>query len=443
MKEKRQGERGAIIFVVILLVALVVCVVLLAGGMKDGVEQIVRKSGKSREVTALTGETIEIKKVDFCIQKAFDDDVFHVEGKDGKRGLVDSNGNWLVEPEYEYLTGKCCHWYSFYNKNGDEKCYVFDKDGTLLYEYNNFIYSQKTKDGIEYYTWVGYRAGMRIEMDFPENADNYYAVRFYNAETKELIFENSGTRRQTGVTFMPNADGIATVIVGYSYQTTIYRITKDGYEAETFEETDVATRVYLPTWYEYEDQAELKDNIAKLYIKEYRGELFDYSEDSREVLFNIDTKEIMPLPEKYQNYAMLYERDKGTYYGIARTEEPFYDMEIKPAYYAICDGSRILSEEIYRWIDFGEKYIIAGTDYFVHILDYEGNVLAEYEDVGAPFVDGKTLVCDGVGVFFIDENLNRCSEYLAKNVDYCYPRSYRKGNQEYLVIWNEHDQEEE
>ena len=143
----------------------------------------------------------------------------------------------------------------------------------------------------------------------------------------------------------------------------------------------------------------------------------------------------MILPDDYQEWrGEFYQHSAGVYYGISG--ESSYDKamgETEYLYYAICRGNEVLTPELYQWIRFDETYIIAGNNSFSHVLDYDGNVLAEYKDVAYPFVDGKTLVCDDTGVFYIDETLSRCSDYLMTGVDYCHPGFVCKGDKCYLI----------
>ena len=173
-------------------------------------------------------------------------------------------------------------------------------------------------------------------------------------------------------------------------------------------------------------------------LMEYRGELLGYSTEWREVLYNIHTKEIVPLPEKYQRYSKYYWKFHGLYYGITRlTEDEYYNGASSELYYAICCGSKILTEELYSWIEFGERYIIAGNGTFAHILDYEGTVLAEYVDVAGTFENGRTLVYDGTGVYCINEELEQCSDYIitGENIFYCQPRTVVAREFCYMFEW--------
>ncbi len=91
----------------------------------------------------------------------------------------------------------------------------------------------------------------------------------------------------------------------------------------------------------------------------------------------------------------------------------------------------------WKWVNFSDdKYIIAGnsTGEFV-FMDYNGNKKASYKD-SSEFFDGKALVSDGTGIFYIDENLNKISDYIYKGtVDDagCIGRAVKINNKYYLI----------
>ena len=377
---------------------------------------------------------VEVSKVNFVVQQYLGD-VYIIE-RYGRYGMADLDGNILVEAIYDDYTYCDEDWVSFSFRGMDSYECIFDHTGKKLYQYEFILDGFITEDGTPYHKQVYYRKGMRIEQCVTED-NYYYGVSYYNAETGELIFERIGDWYTLNVATLADDTGVAAAIVGEGFESTLYLITKDGYTEETYTEPLVERRHFY-----YSDH--ISPNLQNQHegwmyagVEELRGELLSYSTEYREVLYNIKTKEIVPLPEKYQNGGgrfFLY--SKGLYYGISgESFQDFKEDRTDCVYYAVCHGTKVLTEELYMWMDFGEKYIIAGNDDFSHILDYEGNVLAEYKDVSYPFVDGRTLVTDETGCFFIDEALNPCSGYIMENVDYCFPGYIRKINNNYLVKW--------
>ncbi|MGN0505108.1 MAG: WG repeat-containing protein [Lachnospiraceae bacterium] len=382
-----------------------------------------------------TGEKINVRKVSFCITDKVCENAYIADGPDGKCGLINAEGRWLVPPEYEYVSHYEEAWICF--EKADGYGYVFNMEGIQLYQYLSDGENYVTEDGTEYNRTSYYRHGMRIDLDLGIVDNLYYGAHYYNAETGELIFELAEHFDSGCVTAFPDETGTAVVVTGKGYETTVYTITLAGYRQETFEE-NIALRQYYFSNHISWRRSLLSDGWLRTQIMEYRGELFDYSTEWKEVLYNIKTKEIVPLPEKYQGYSQYYWKFHGLYYGITQlTEEEYYNGTSGNVYYALCCGSKVLTEEIYRWFDFGEKYIIAGNGTFSHILDYEGNVLAEYVDVAEPFDGDRTLVYDGEGMFFLNEKLEQCSDYImtGKRLSYCEPRMVVTKDSYYFIQW--------
>ena len=444
MEEKRKKDRAPLIVAAVLFLALLICLVLLAVRLKARFAESAAEAEKKKEIVQSMELDIsfEIEETEMEVYRYLED--VYITRKKGLFGMSDLEGNCLVEPVYSSWVYSDRDWISFEDEK--EVTYVFDRKGNLLYEYLCNPGPMTTEGGRNFYREVFYRQGMKIEFDYSDE-DYYYGIHYYNAATDELIFEltdemqelPSGGWEDFQVSSMPDETGMAIVIAGNGNENTIYRITKDGYTKENYDEEYVERRFYFYSSHGVWNETNQVNGWMLTTILEERGEILGYSEEWYEILFNVHTKERIVLPEEYQEWSgVLYEHSNGLYYGMSG--ESAYDYEEERTdnlYYAICHGSEKLTEEIYQWIDFGDTYIIAGNNSFSHILDYEGNVLAEYYDIAFPFVDGRTLVCDGIGAFFIDETLEKCSGYVMKGVDYCHPGYIRKGDKHYLIQWME------
>lgn len=356
-------------------------------------------------------------------------------------GMADTQGNILVEPGYEQWVYEDQDWVSF--EDSGLVTHVFDRStGKELYTYNYYAGTMTTESGQQFDRTVFYRQGMRIEFD-SNKPDFYYGIHYYNAETGALIFEltdemcltEENPKPDFQIATMPDATGTAVVIGGSGFYNTMYQITKDGYTEETYREEFLERRFFYFSDHSVWNRTNLYDGWLITTICEERGDLLDYTVEWMDILYNVHTKERLILPDDYQEWrGEFYQHSAGVYYGISG--ESSYDKamgETEYLYYAICRGNEVLTPELYQWIRFDETYIIAGNNSFSHVLDYDGNVLAEYKDVAYPFVDGKTLVCDDTGVFYIDETLSRCSDYLMTGVDYCHPGFVCKGDKCYLI----------
>lgn len=458
MEENKKQERGPLVFAGILLIALLVCLVLLVVRLasrgvdnKEHYEEQIQLTPELEDeseqyVTEPPEPTeklpCEVKQVEFIVQRYLEH--VYIVRKDGYYGMADLEGNYLIEPKYNKLVYFDNEWVGFEDEN--EVTHVFNRAGEKLYEYVCFEGQQTEENGRQFARAVFYRQGMKIEFDYNER-DDYYGIHYYNAESGELIFELADDMAATAtenwqdlqISSLPDESGVAVVIAGDGFLNTMYLITKDGYTSEEYREDHVERRIFHYSDHSVWNRTNLINGWLLTTVEEERGDILEYTNEWTQILYNIHTKERVPLPEEYQNwYGKFYQHSEGLYYGMSG--ESYYDYEEEQTeviYYAVCHGSKKLTEELYQWIKFDDTYIIAGNDSFSHILDYEGKVLAEYQDVAFPFVDGRTLVCDATGAFYIDEMLQPCSGYVMKDVDYCHPGYIRKDGKNYLVKWTE------
>lgn len=387
----------------------------------------------------LAKETYQAVEVSYEICSYLE--TMYVIWKDSGYGLADLDGNIIVEPTYERWVHSDNECVAFEDSVGIVN--VYDNSGKRLYRYVYDQGSKKTASGQQFYRAIYYRKGMRIEYDFNYD-DGYYGVHYYNADSGDLIFEltdemclwTENPRPDFQIASMPDETGMAVVIAGDGIDNTIYKVTKDGYTEETYHEEFVERRLFYPSNHVVWDFAYLSDGWLVTSVCETRGDLLAYSNEWYQILFNIHTKERLEMPKQYQSwYGEYWINAKGVYYAISGESRYDYENdETDCIYYAICCGDKQLTEELYEWIDFGEKYIIAGNSSFSHILSYEGEVLAEYYDIAFPFVGGKTLVVDNRGqAFYIDEELCRCSDIIQENVDFCNTNYVRKGRRNVLI----------
>jgi len=357
--------------------------------------------------------------------------------------VVDYEGKTIIEEVHRYYYHYDEEWICLVDENLEG--HVYDTEGKLLYRHAYEQTGLTTEDGIVYTRYIQYARGFRMEQDIAEGDEVYYAVHYYNAETGELIFEAVASGTTGMINTLPDESGRAIVILNTDGQTVLYHITTDGYREYTGSKLNDGDREYYYSDYINWRQSAMSEGWVKLLVADPVLGPLETLKSWREVLFNIDTYQITPLPEKYQGYSDYYtESAKGLYYGItALTEEEYYGEMQEPVYYAVCRGSEILTEELYTWIQFDETYILAGNERFAHILDYEGKVKAEYTDIGTVFQDGKLLVYDGKGVFFIKESdLSVCTDYLMETDSAsCGVRTIWGPDGVYLMDWEEETEE--
>ncbi len=443
MQENNKRDTAPLVVAGILVVSIIVCLVLLAVRLADRAaggnsteaekEDLPKQEAVSVTPTEVPKDYI-LEEVEFEIVYKLHEDAFLI-WNNGDYGMVNREGKYLVYSRYEYVEYYDEEWVTFGNSNGS--CAVFDTRGKLLYDY---LFEQKvTLDGREYWMYTCYKRGMKMEFLVGVEDDSCYGARYYNAENGTLIFEAVGTYEDIAVSSLPDETGTAVVIRCSSEKNKLYKITKDGYTEETREESDVGARAFYYSNYNSWIKESMSEGWLRTSVEERHAGMLAYFTEWRDILYNIHTGEIVPFPERYQNtYADLYNLQKGLYYGISTlTEEEYYGEYPDIMYYAICHGSKVLSEEMYSWITFDETYILAGNELFSHIYDYQGNLLGEYKETGTAFVDGTLIVYDGNSAYLIDETLTRCTQDIVTGVDFCQPGFIASEGKRYLIYRQE------
>ena len=339
--------------------------------------------------------------------------------KDGKWGMVSVTGEVLVPFVYER--------YSFLDYTGwvelekDGRFYVFDARGEQIKAYDDKLaFRMESEEAYLYRTASAYMSGMKLTTTIPEiEGDDFYGIRYENAKSGKELYGVTGGYEDVGIFTFPDETGRAVAIRGDGITNTIYYITEDGCESREMELPEGINGRWFdfPGDYTWADIS-LSNGWLKVYVCDaVPGFLIDEYEYYMAFL-NVDTLELVPFPEEYQGLFTMYDMGYGDAMAIR-----VYNEEDEYYRYAICKGSETLTEEIYYWVEFGEKYMIAKQDEGVDILNYKGEVLDTYWDASGTFVNGKMLVCDEKGAFFLDENLETCSDYIVEGtVDGCFSR---------------------
>ena len=262
MEEKRNTNKGPLLIAAFLVIALVVCVALLvvriakrienATGEKElvweipeqekedvGTENVITENTETQRLPEHLETPVTTEKVSFEVRRYIEGDVYVVR-EDNTYGLADRNGNWIVRGEYTGYVYLDEAWVTFMDE--DDKNYVYDHNGNLLYTYDYWGGAHETENGIAYETEVFYRRGMRIEYDSSED-EAYQQARFYNLESGTLIFDTAEVE-DIQIISLPDATNMAVVIAGDGCENVIYRITIDGYTKETYIEPNVERRFY-------------------------------------------------------------------------------------------------------------------------------------------------------------------------------------------------------
>lgn len=337
--------------------------------------------------------------------------------KDGKWGLISETG--------EPLTAFKFNRFSFMDNTGwvelekDGVFYVYDDRGTQVAEYTNKLnFRMESEEAYLYRTAKAYMSDMVITTTIPEILeDDYYGVTYYSKKTGKLLYKAVGGTKEVGLFTFPDETGRAVAIQGDGWTNTIYYITAQGCESRVMELPEGVNGrwFYFPGDYTWADIC-LSNGWLKVYVYDaVPGFLIDEYVGYMAYL-NVDTLELVKFPEEYQGLFTIYDMGYGDTVALR-----VYNEDVEYYQYAICKGDKKLTEEIYYWVAFGETYMTAGQDYGVDILNYDGEVLATYPDVSGYFINGKMLVWDGTGVYFIDETLEACSDYVVQgDIDGCF-----------------------
>lgn len=392
--------------------------------MDDYLSEKLRKIEETKVMTEGLGTAYDnawplTKQSNTCIVK-----------KDGKWGMVSVTGEVLVPLIYErYSYSDSTGWVEF---EKDGLFHVFSEQGHEVKVYDSKTGSRmKSEEGYWYRLAIAYMSGMRVAVITPENPeDDYYGVQFYDVACEHELYRTLGSSDQAGLFTFPDETGRAVAIRGDGVNNTMYYITEDGCESQVMGLPKGITRRKFCFLGDYTlADISLSNGWVKVYVCDEMLRLAREEYENYAAFLNVDTLELVPFPEEYQGSISIYNMGYGDVMAVGA-----YKEEEKYRRYAICKGSKRLTEEIYSWVEFGEDYITAGQEDGVDILNYEGEVLATYQDASGHFVNGRMLVYDGTGVIFIDENLQACSEYIVKGVvDGCFSRGVIVDEKYYLL----------
>ena len=356
--------------------------------------------------------------------------------QDGNKlyGMVDLDGNEVIPCKYiGYLCYDKSDTITFVDQDNG---YVYNKDFEIVREYERSWEKPYTspvdENGAVYEGTTSCfnereMCGMRIILytneyvKTDENGNrktvNERYVDFYNSESGELIAQYQLTDYYSYI-FDADSEGNVCVLAENPVDRENYVAPIDHYDKNT---------VHNYTLYTVnKDGVQMEKNLDMNFDNDYVNRRYFISahmiwgytiQDSQRYLTFVsrNTGEAFILPDSYRvngfNVYDFQDVDGETYCGIRLYNDELYKI-VKLGDY------EELSEQIYQWINFDDKYIIAGDADGAYIYEYGTmNELARYVDIGAPFNNGRTLVYDGTGVYFINDNLEQISDYILTNKD--------------------------
>ncbi len=350
--------------------------------------------------------------------------------KEGKWGIVTVAGEILEDFSFERCSYMDAAGWAELEKDG--RWFVYDEAGTLHKAYEDKLdYDLESKEGYRYRSAIVYAGGMQIKtLLSEEETSGYYGVQYRNAETGQILYEAAGTYQDVGLFTLPDKMGRAVAIRRSGTENIIYYITAEGCTSRVIPlEEGVNRRQYdfigNYTWAEdsfYDGwlRVSVYDSVPGFLMDEQKA----YTAH-----LNVDTFEMVRFPEQYQRAFRMQDGGSATTMAVSAYKEDKTNYR-----YAVCCGERVLTEEKYTWVEFGSNYTVAYTDNSAEFLDLDGNLATKYADASGCFVNGKMLVYDGKGVFFIDETLQKCSDYMINGeIDRCFSRGVVIDGEYYLL----------
>ncbi len=371
---------------------------------------------------------------------------FYVVKVNGKYGAVDFAGNVRIPTIYESVTGKVgTDEIEFVNGNNSyvynintakqvysyvnyevctTECYEFNVDNATLYGHNKDKYIGKSTS-----IKRGYKQGVLYAVI---RFDEQFVYEEYNGtgESKErVLYENrnkieftnvaSGNKfyseytdssdcidDTSGLAISVCDDGVIAYVEGFDF-----KLEKRIYYKISTNSSQKVEDMTIPQCAVYTDG----------YIKGLETASFCA------VITNVNTA------KEVQNYDYTVERfycGNGEYWGIKPMN---LDNGLFEDSYVLLKGNKEIAKG-FTWLNFtSDKYIIACKDGKVMFLDYNAKEQMTVKS-SSSFYNGKALVYDGVGLYYIDENLNKITDYVYKEKVEAYSMGSVKINGKYYLI---------
>ncbi len=382
--------------------------------------------GETQKPTESTGYRLSEKSYDYA--ELLNDD-FYLVKQNGKYGAVDFAGNVKVPIVYEkwssiVMTGKSIDEVEFIN--GDNSYIYNTKTGKQVYSYKNhetytgdtekFEISKNKYGGLKEGKYEirstsverGYLRGIVYSYtDYevqkgPQDQDYcpLSKIEFSDIENGKVLFSGYIYTVERGGSFggvaLNKGDSDSDIIAFadcFDFNTgenITYKISKNGVEK--------INHLWIPN-------ATYTDG----YIKGSWGAAsWDWIED-------VATNKVSS--DKFSGVGFYY-WGRGEYWGIEPADwSPIFDGYEEGT--LLLKGEKVLASGLTS-LDFSsDKYIIATKSGKEVFIDYNGKEHLNVESSGR-FHNGKALVYDGTGIYYIDENLNKVSDYIYKGkVDGC------------------------
>lgn len=247
-------------------------------------------------------------------------------------------------------------------------------------------------------------------------------VSFTNVKTGELIYEGYSAHEEFEYYYEVDGEWYEEYQDGAPQ---IFRFSSNKSEAKAvmFEDSIQEDQFYLvfisPDGYE-------KYEFDVVYMLESS---VDYSNDWMKMpysgkMINTKTMEIIDMPSEAPSAAYWY-YGIGEYYGLSDVNDD--------TIYNIYKGTKKIATN-YKKLYFSTYYIIGKrADGKFAFIDYDGKEQLVVNDYSDP-INGKYLINDGVGVYYVDKTLQRVSDYIYEGVvENCHAGAILLGEKYYLI----------
>ncbi len=400
-----------------------------SGGSSGGSSGSDGSGGETQKPTESTGYRLSEESYDYA---ELINDNFYLVKQNGKYGAVDFAGNVKVPIVYEKWSsivrpGKSIDEVEFIN--GDNSYIYNTKTGKQVYSYKNhetykgdIVKFEISKRGNHLWVEVGkyevrstsvkrgYLRGIVYSYtDYevqqgPQRNCNLSKIEFFDIANGKVLFSGYINPVERGSDFggvalnkgYSNSDIIAFAdCFDFNTEENItYKISKNGVEK--------INQLWIPN-------AVYTDG----YIKGIDGPEF-YS-----WIADVTTNGVLlsGMYGKFKGVGQYY-CGRGEYWGIKR-QVWLPDGTCNEGETLLLKGEKVLASGLTS-LDFSsDKYIIATKSGKAVFLDYNGKEHMSVESSGR-FHNGKALVYNGTGIYYIDESLNKVSDYIYKGkVDAC------------------------
>lgn len=355
----------------------------MADTKEDSAQELSLQNDSLSTATDKIGE-VKVSKIGYQMAELWYDDVFVVKQND-KCGAVDIDGNIVVPIEYDY--------YIWANSDKTEVCFGVDESKTIVSQ--TWTYQNRTV-----YRYTGEKVVSYINKSNPlfGNIEHYAygdgilgnIEEYVNEQAKQRVIDTC-----TGeVLYSPKEQATINDSVNLLGQDDINGGVCAATEKEYYRFQNGEVVKYDFPW-----------TLGSSFNNSFIADDVIYSPESNRIYY-VATGEEFSFPDNCNKESITYlQFGRDGYYALMDNDTQTYNIYHK---------GEVVSETNLTWITFNNnssRCIVGGNDTTAYVLDYQGKIKYTAVDI-SEFRNGKAVVYDGTGVFYIDENGNKLSDYI-------------------------------